>query len=90
MEIGRGIGAAAMLLLTGLPLIAQERAHASDPRERMVTAQSIWGQADAIQRASQLLPRDVQVIRTRCTEVNVGIGNFRSICTLIYIPGQAP
>ena len=86
---------ASVLLLAGLVTGWPQRVEAADPQapsssERMITAQSIWSQADAIQRASEQLPRGAVVTRTRCSEVTVRSGNFRSICTLTYEPAQAP
>lgn len=81
-------------LLPGLLALWPQRVEAADPQERSssarsVTVQSIWSQADAIQRASEQLPRGAVVTRTRCTEVNVRTGNYRYICTLSYEPAAA-
>jgi hypothetical protein len=81
------MAAPAALLVAAVALLGRpEASRAGEPGERMVTVQSIWSQADAIQRASQQLPKGVVVLRTRCTEVNVRTGNYRYICTLTYRP----
>ena len=49
-----------------------------------ITAESIWDQSNAIQRAQQQLPANATVTNTRCTVVNVRTGNYRYICTLDY------
>ena len=49
-----------------------------------ITAESIWDQSNAIQRAQQQLPANATVTNTRCTVVNVRTGNYRYICTLQY------
>ena len=49
-----------------------------------ITAESIWDQSNAIQRAQQQLPANATVTNTNCTVVNVRTGNYRYICTLEY------
>ena len=49
-----------------------------------ITAESIWDQSNAIQRAQEQLPANATVTNSRCTVVNVRIGNYRYICTLDY------
>lgn len=57
-----------------------------------VTAESVWDKSNALQRARSQLPAGSTVTRTECTDVNVGIGNYRYICTLFFTdpPAQAP
>ena len=72
-------------LLLGLPLAAGlALAAGSAARAGSITAESIWDQQNAIQRAQQQLPANATVTNTRCTEVNVRTGNYRYICTLEY------
>jgi hypothetical protein len=49
-----------------------------------ITAESIWDQKNAIERAQQQLPANATVTNTNCTVVNVRTGNYRYICTLEY------
>lgn len=49
-----------------------------------VTAESILDQRNALQRAQSQLPAGSTVTRTKCSVVNVGIGNDRYICTLFF------
>jgi len=53
-------------------------------RADSITAESIWDQNNAIQRAQQQVPANATVTSTRCTVVNVRTGNYRYICTLEY------
>jgi len=58
-----------------------------------ITAESIWDKKNAIERAQEQLPPHATVTGTRCTVVNVRIGNERYICTLNYTttaPAPAP
>jgi hypothetical protein len=58
-----------------------------------ITAESIWDKKNAIERAQEQLPPHATVTGTRCTVVNVRIGNERYICTLNYTttpPGATP
>ena len=58
-----------------------------------ITAESIWDKKSAIERAQEQLPARATVTGTHCTVVNVGIGNYRYICTLDYTttpPAAAP
>ena len=62
-------------------------------RADSITAESIWDQNNAIQRAQQQVPANATVTSTRCTVVNVRTGNYRYICTLFYadaVPPSAP
>ena len=63
------------LLLAALPLAA---------RAGSVTAESIWDQGNALQRAQEQVPRGATVTGSHCTEVGVRMGNYRYICTLDY------
>ncbi len=66
-------------LLLALAAIAPARAGS-------VTSQSTWSKGNAIERATQQLPRGATVTGTSCTEVNVGIGNYRYICSVEFSP----
>ena len=55
-----------------------------------ITAESIWDKKNAIQRAQEQLPANATVTNTRCTVVNVRIGNYRYICTLDYTTAPNP
>jgi len=63
------------LLLAALPPAAQAGS---------VTAESIWDQNNALQRAQEQVPRGATVTGSQCTEVNVRTGNYRYICTVTY------
>lgn len=87
------LGPRAALLPSGLLLLLL--AGAAPARAGSVTSQSTWGKANAIQRAMQQMPKGASVTGTSCDEVNVGIGNYRYICTVEYSdapadPGAAP
>lgn len=58
-------------------------------RAGSVTAESIWDQRNAIQRAQSQLPAGASVTRTECTVVNVRTGNDRYICTVFYSDAPA-
>lgn len=62
-------------LILGLASVAQAGS---------ITSESIWDKNSAIQRAQAQLPANATVTNTRCTVVNVTIGNYRYICTLEY------
>lgn len=68
-------GAACLTLAALLPPTAQAGS---------ITAESIWDQGNALQRAQEQLPAGATVTGHRCTEVNVRTGNYRYICTLEY------
>lgn len=55
------------------------------------TAESIWSQDDASQRALQLVPAGAQVDSTSCQEIGVGSmgGLPRYRCTVRFTPGGA-
>ncbi len=55
------------------------------------TAESIWSQDDASQRALQLVPAGAQVDSTSCQEIGVGSmgGLPRYRCTVRFTPGAA-
>jgi hypothetical protein len=55
------------------------------------TAESIWSQEDASQRALQLLPTGAKVDSTACQEIGVGSmgGLPRYRCTVRFSPGGA-
>jgi hypothetical protein len=55
------------------------------------TAESIWSQEDASQRALQLVPSGARVDSTACQEIGVGSmgGLPRYRCTVRFSPGGA-
>jgi hypothetical protein len=55
------------------------------------TAESIWSQEDASQRALQLVPSGARVDSTACQEIGVGSmgGLPRYRCTVRFSPGAA-
>jgi hypothetical protein len=55
------------------------------------TAESIWSQEDASQRALQLVPTGARVDSTACQEIGVGSmgGLPRYRCTVRFSPGAA-
>ena len=55
------------------------------------TAESIWSQEDASQRALQLVPSGARVDSTSCQEIGVGSmgGLPRYRCTVRFSPGDA-
>lgn len=55
------------------------------------TAESIWSQEDASQRALQLVPAGARVDSTSCQEIGVGSmgGLPRFRCTVRFSPGRA-
>ena len=71
---GRGV-----LLAAGLLLASQAPALAGS-----VTAESIWDQANAIQRATSQIPRGTTVTGSSCMEVDLRGGSTRYICTVTY------
>ena len=81
-----GLGLGTALLPSGLLLLLL--AGTGPARAGSVTSQSVWSKADAIERATQQLPRGATVSGTSCEEVNVGIGNYRYICTVEF--SEAP
>ena len=54
-----------------------------------VTAESVWDQSNAIQRAQSQVPAGATVTRNACTVVNVRTGNDRYICTVYYTDAPA-
>ena len=76
------LAATAMLTLAGL---APRGAWAGS-----ITAESIWDQRNALQRAQEQVPVGATVTGHRCTEVNVRTGNYRYICTLEYTLAPTP
>jgi hypothetical protein len=49
-----------------------------------VTASSIWDKSNAIERARQQLPAGAVVTAERCQETEVGMGNYRYLCTVEF------
>ena len=80
MGLGLGLGLAALGLW---PLAVR-----AEPSR---TAESIWSQDDASQRALQLVPAGAQVDSTSCQEIGVGSmgGLPRYRCTVRFTPGGA-
>ena len=52
-----------------------------------VTADSVWDQNDARQRAMQQVPAGSNVTGTRCQTISVGMGNDRYRCTVEFQRG---
>lgn len=78
-----GTLALALAVLAPWPLAARA--------ESSRTAESIWSQEDASQRALQLLPSGARVDSTSCQEIGVGSmgGLPRYRCTVRFSPGDA-
>ena len=56
-----------------------------------VTASSIWNKSNAIERARQQLPPGAIISGERCQETEVGMGNYRYLCTVEYsVTSPAP
>lgn len=55
-----------------------------------VTADSVWDQNDARQRALEQMPAGSTVTGTRCEVISVGMGNDRYRCTVDYSREAAP
>ena len=56
-----------------------------------VTASSIWNKSNAIERARQQLPPGAVISGERCQETEVGIGNYRYLCTVEFsVTSPAP
>lgn len=55
-----------------------------------VTADSVWDQNDARQRAMEQMPAGSTVTGTRCEVISVGMGNDRYRCTVEYSREAAP
>lgn len=62
-----------LLLSSALPLLAGS-----------VTAESVMGRRNALDRAMEQIPRGSRVTRKRCEEISVGMGNYRDRCTVWY------
>ena len=84
---GQGLRAA-ILALTLVGLAPWPLAARAQPSR---TAESIWSQEDASQRALQLVPTGAQVDSTACQEIGVGSmgGLPRYRCTVRFSPGAA-
>ena len=68
-----------LLALSGLTVLGTAPCLAGS-----VTAESILDKRNVLQRAQSQLPAGSTVTRTECSVVNVGIGNYRYICTLFF------
>jgi len=85
----QGLGAGTLALaLVALALAPWPLATRAQPSR---TAESIWSQEDARQRALQLVPTGAQVDSTACQEIGVGSmgGLPRYRCTVRFSPGAA-
>jgi hypothetical protein len=84
---GQGLRAAT-LALTLVALAPWPPAVRAQPSR---TAESIWSQEDASQRALQLVPTGAKVDSTACQEIGVGSmgGLPRYRCTVRFSPGAA-
>jgi hypothetical protein len=82
---GLGAGALALALAALAPWPLAARAEPSR------TAESIWSQEDASQRALQLVPTGARVDSTSCQEIGVGSmgGLPRYRCTVRFSPGTS-
>ena len=76
----RSVALVGVILLT-VPLSA--RAESS-------TAESIWDQGNARQRALQQVPQGATVTGTSCESFSVGMGNTRYRCTVTFTTAPAP
>jgi hypothetical protein len=76
----RSIALVGVILLT-LPLSG--RAESS-------TAESIWNQGNARQRALQQVPQGATVTGTSCESFSVGMGNTRYRCTVTFTTAPGP
>lgn len=86
---GRRAGTAlALMVLALVALAAWPLAVRAQPSR---TAESIWSQEDASQRALQLVPSGARVDSTACQEIGVGSmgGLPRYRCTVRFSPGAA-
>ena len=81
--LGLALAALALVALAPWPLAAR-----AQPSR---TAESIWSQEDASQRALQLVPTGARVDSTACQEIGVGSmgGLPRYRCTVRFSPGSA-
>lgn len=66
-----GLGISLALTLVPLPVLAGS-----------ATAESVWDQQSALERARQQMPPGTTASRERCEEVEVGVGNPRYRCTV--------
>jgi len=86
---GRRAGTA--LTLMALALVALAAWPLAVRAQPSRTAESIWSQEDASQRALQLVPSGARVDSTACQEIGVGSmgGLPRYRCTVRFSPGGA-
>ncbi|MCP9771522.1 hypothetical protein KBY66_02590 [Synechococcus sp. Tobar12-5m-g] len=61
-------------------------------RAESSTAESIWDESNARQRALQQVPQGATVSGTSCESFSVGMGNTRYRCTVTFTtsPGPTP
>ena len=71
----------AMPLVTGVSLLGLGPSAAL---AGTAIGESIWDKANAIARAKQAVPAGAVVTDTRCQSIEVGLGNYRYICTLTF------
>ncbi|MCT0213991.1 hypothetical protein KQ306_04160 [Synechococcus sp. CS-1324] len=78
-----------LLLISGILLAAPLASWAESS-----TAESIWDESNARERALQQVPQGATVSGTSCESFSVGMGNTRYRCTVTYTstpaPAQAP
>ena len=88
---GQGLRAGTALVLLALALVALAPWPLAARAQPSRTAESIWSQEDASQRALQLVPTGAQVDSTACQEIGVGSmgGLPRYRCTVRFSPGAA-
>lgn len=88
---GQGLRAGTALVLMALALAALAPWPLAARAQPSRTAESIWSQEDASQRALQLVPTGARVDSTACQEIGVGSmgGLPRYRCTVRFSPGAA-
>ena len=90
---GQGLRAGTALVLMALALAALAPWPLAARAQPSRTAESIWSQEDASQRALQLVPTGAKVDSTACQEIGVGSmgGLPRYRCTVRFSPeGASP
>jgi hypothetical protein len=76
----RSVALVSAILLT-VPLVS--RAESS-------TAESVWDESNARQRALQQVPQGATITGTSCESFSVGMGNTRYRCTVIFTTAPGP
>ena len=80
------IGAMRSVALLGVILLAAPLS----ARAESSTAESIWDQSNARQRALQQVPQGATVTGTSCESFSVGMGNTRYRCTVTFTTAPGP